>query len=68
MKDINIFWFLICVLLLSWATESWVQDDSDKKERAHYCEMVDLFTSSGGENGWPDYKMVYATQCAKVGR
>lgn len=34
-----------------------------RKERAQYCEMVDIYTSSSGENGWPDYKKVYDEDC-----
>ena len=28
-----------------------------------YCEMVDLYIRSEGENGWPDYKNTYEEGC-----
>lgn len=32
-------------------------DHKDAKvEDQHYCEMVELYKRSGGENGWPAYK------------
>jgi len=27
-------------------------------EQAHYCDMVQLYKASNGENGWPNYKGV----------
>ena len=32
-------------------------------EQSTYCDMVELHKSSGGENGWPDYKNNYAESC-----
>jgi len=29
---------------------------SEKDESVNYCEMVDLYLTSGGENGWPPYR------------
>lgn len=28
-----------------------------------YCEMVELYIQSDGENGWPDYKHSYKEGC-----
>lgn len=28
-----------------------------------YCEMVELYISSEGENGWPDYKNSHEEGC-----
>lgn len=33
------------------------------KQQSYYCEMVELYKSSDGENGWPDYKDIYQTEC-----
>ena len=27
-----------------------------ERQQTEYCEMVELWKSSGGENGWPAYK------------
>ena len=37
--------------------------DQLEKERENYCEMVEIYKSSDGEHGWPDYKKVYDKQC-----
>ena len=26
-----------------------------ERQRAHYCEMVDVYHESGGDYGWPPY-------------
>lgn len=28
-----------------------------------YCEMVAIYKSTGGENGWPDYRDIYEEEC-----
>ena len=33
------------------------------KQQSHYCEMVELHQSSGGELGWPDFKETYEESC-----
>ncbi len=37
--------------------------DELELEQKRYCEMVELFISSKGENGWPDYENTYAESC-----
>jgi hypothetical protein len=32
-------------------------------EVAQYCEMVQLYKDSGGENGWPDYNQTFSQTC-----
>lgn len=39
--------------------------DEEQLQQTHYCEMVELFKSSNGENGWPDYKGTYEKECKK---
>lgn len=41
-----------------------VGPDEVELEQRQYCEMVELFISSNGENGWPDYKNTYAESCS----
>ena len=39
-------------------------DEACKDEsEVRYCQMVDIFKASKGENGWPDYKQIYSTVC-----
>lgn len=39
------------------------QPDDLEQQRALYCEMVETFTNTGGEYGWPDYKGTYRRDC-----
>lgn len=39
------------------------QHDDLEQQRALYCEMVETFTNTGGEYGWPDYKGTYRRDC-----
>ena len=32
-------------------------------EASQHCEMVDLWESTGGDFGWPDYNKSYARSC-----
>ena len=32
-------------------------------EANQYCEMVELYQTSGGDYGWPDYKKDYEERC-----
>lgn len=34
-------------------------------EEQKYCEMVNEYDMSNGERGWPDYKDIYDSACAK---
>tara|TARA_R110000737_G_C14470745_1_gene466692 strand:+ start:600 stop:788 length:189 start_codon:yes stop_codon:yes gene_type:complete len=39
----------------------WVSNGSFQDEimqENHYCEMVSIYESSGGENGWPNFKQI----------
>lgn len=51
---------LIVVIIVIASTMDY-QDEV--KQQLHYCEMVKLYKSSNGENGWPDYKNIYETEC-----
>lgn len=66
MKESTTLWALVFTLVLLWAYSSFLPEGNEVGGREHYCEMVDLFISSGGENGWPDYKRSYAKECAEV--
>jgi len=44
----------------------WASGPAQKElqaEQSTYCDMVELHKSSGGENGWPDYKNTYTESC-----
>lgn len=49
-----IFVLLIFVGLSSMLLPSEIEDM--EREEEFYCEMVQLFKDSRGENGWPNYK------------
>ncbi len=49
-----IFVLLIFVGLSSMLLPSEIEDM--EREEEFYCEMVQLFKDSKGENGWPNYK------------
>ena len=49
-----IFVLLIFVGLSSILLPSEIEDM--EREEEFYCEMVQLFKDSKGENGWPNYK------------
>ena len=39
----------------------WISNASYEDEiiaENHYCEMVSIYESSGGENGWPNFKQL----------
>lgn len=39
------------------------QRDDLEDQRREYCEMVELYRTSQGELGWPDYRNIYSEQC-----
>lgn len=54
---------MILMVLIFLGVSSTFDKEDEKLELRNYCEMVDLFKSSDGENGWPDYKQIYDTEC-----
>ncbi len=34
-----------------------------QQEQQLYCEMVQMYKDTGGENGWPDYKRNFGRVC-----
>jgi hypothetical protein len=46
--------FVIVVLLVAVAAVLTMPDDQDL-ELKHHCEMTQLFATTNGEHGWPDY-------------
>lgn len=39
------------------------QEEIERKQLQNYCDMVDIYKDSEGENGWPDYKNIYDKDC-----
>lgn len=37
--------------------------EEQMQQAREYCEMVELYKSSGGENGWPDYNGNFEEVC-----
>lgn len=58
-------WLVLLLGFSSLVIVSTLDFEDEKLEQKHYCKMVDLFKSSDGEQGWPDYKSVYGEQCVK---
>lgn len=56
----KMFLFGIVLILLALLSH---QNKQVISEHENYCEMVELFKSSNGENGWPDYKDIYGNEC-----
>jgi len=51
------------VLLIALGLASEGDLEAYESQATNYCEMVDMHRSSGGENGWPDYRGNYAEVC-----
>ena len=49
---------LIAVLLIGLGIAGRGDMEDAISEQAHYCDMVQLYKASNGENGWPNYKGV----------
>lgn len=54
---------LLCIVAVGMVIVSTIDYQDEVKQQSHYCEMVELYKSSNGENGWPDYKDIYQTGC-----
>ena len=52
----------LAFLVFAWVSNASYQDEI--LEENHYCEMVLIYESSGGENGWPNFKKL---NCKKKG-
>lgn len=54
---------LMAILVALWAL--WLLESKQPDmQAAQYCEMVELYKTSGGENGWPDYNGTASTTCS----
>ena len=65
MKNLGLFLILSSTIGLFVAAGALMGSEARCVEmlQANYCEMVELYYSSSGENGWPDYKGTFDTQC-----
>lgn len=50
---------ILALLVIDSALELKTQD----KQQEYYCEMVELFETSEGDNGHPDYRQQYNEVC-----
>lgn len=55
--------FIMFVLLAGIAGRSDYEDAV--REEAIYCEQVQRYKATGGQEGWPDYRELYNTMCVK---
>ena len=44
----------LAFLVFAWVSNSSFEDEL--AEQKHYCEMVSIYESSDGQNGWPNFK------------
>ncbi|QQM14088.1 hypothetical protein pVco14_038 [Vibrio phage pVco-14] len=54
---------LVCTSLILMAVGQMEKQD-EAMALEHYCQMVEIFQQTDGENGWPDYDNIYESQCA----
>ena len=54
----------LALLVLAGIAGTMDYEDELLEERA-YCAQVTLHHASAGEHGWPDYRELYSTMCAK---
>jgi hypothetical protein len=45
----------LALCLIAWGLALLPEPIDDNAELKHYCEMVQLFQTSNGEYGWPDF-------------
>lgn len=58
--------FVLVTLSLTFVTLGNAEQE-EKLQQDHYCEMVELWETSQGENGHPDYKENYEELCNEEG-
>ena len=46
----------IAFMVFAWVSNASYEDEL--AEQKHYCSMVSIYESSGGENGWPNFKQL----------
>jgi len=66
----DLFWSLkMLALIIGAATVIYCQAtmeqdyEHSEKEGEIYCDMVDIFTETEGQYGWPDYQHKYDRDC-----
>lgn len=62
----TIGWCVFSVVILITCLSSATNDH--QRETEYYCEMVESYKQSDGENGWPDYKEQYDELCTPLER
>lgn len=62
--DIKLGVGVVAVMLLAGIAGQSDYEMALLEERA-YCANVALYHASAGEQGWPDYRLLYNSMCAK---
>lgn len=57
-------WMLVILILALGAVGRMDLEDAIQADKT-YCEMVELYKSSGGATGWPDYDLRYERDCSR---
>jgi len=50
-------------IMLSYAYNINKQLENAPPTFSNYCQMVEIYKSTNGDFGWPDYKKLYSVQC-----
>ena len=64
LSDIKLGVGVVAVMLLAGIAGQSDYEMALLEERA-YCASVTLYHASAGEQGWPDYRLLYNSMCAK---
>lgn len=53
----------LAVIFVGYSVVSTADVEDAKVAQRHYCDMVTIYKSSNGEQGWPDYKRIFDKVC-----
>lgn len=54
---------IVSIVIACYSLVSKGDRDTAVVMESEYCEMVDLYNSSQGQQGWPDFKHKYEDMC-----
>lgn len=63
MNKLTAILIVICIVFIMMFVGS-VEEQDEAMALENYCQMVELYKQTDGENGWPDYDNIYESDCA----
>lgn len=63
MNKLTAFLIVVCIVLIMMFIGS-LEEQDQAMGLENYCQMVELYKQTDGENGWPDYRNIYESNCA----